>query len=368
MTMMLSDDERNDPTLNNLDMLARLSPGVSIAQANTELQVLWRAFLRQIALTLPEKDRPAFLQRRAAVLRGANGFDRLRYEYSRALFILMGIVALVLLLACANLAGLLLARAASREREISIRLAIGAGSGRLIRQFLTESFVLAALGGSAGLLLAGWFSGTLVRMMAKGETLTLATSLDWRVFAFTGAISVLACVLSGLAPGMHAVRSSLNSGMKQTQTRGHQRLGKILVIAQLSISMVLVTGAALFSATLVKLYSVDRGLQTDRILTFSLRTTGPCVPGRCQAAIGRLLERLNETPGVTSASAVDVLPISGSLWNREVQVEGYKFRPDEDEGVAFNAVAPKYFTTVGTPLLEAGSSTPGYEHQEGKSP
>src|SRR4029077_2929876 len=206
------------------------------------------------------------------ILSAANGLSPHRNNYSEALLVLMGIVALVLLLACANLSGLLLARAASRQREISIRLAIGAGNGRLIRQFLAESFVLSALGGSAGLLLARWFTAALVTTMANGGSLILSTSPDWRVFAFTGGVSVLACLVSGLAPGLHALRANLNPGLKEARTGGHQAFGKALVVAQLSISMVLLVGATLFVGSLVKLYGVDRGVRTDGVLTFGVRS------------------------------------------------------------------------------------------------
>ncbi|HUJ22906.1 MAG TPA: ABC transporter permease [Bryobacteraceae bacterium] len=351
LTMMLSDEDRHGETNNHFDMLARLAPGFTIAQANAEVHTLWQSFAKRVAAGLPVKDRPLILSQRSGALSAAHGFSWIRDDYSEALLVLMGMVALVLLLACANLSGLLLARAAAREREISIRLAIGAGSGRLMRQFLTESFLLAAVGGGAGLLLAHWVTGVLVTMMTSGETLLLSTAPDWRVLGFTGAISLAACVLAGLAPGLHALRANLNPGLRQARTGGHQRAGKALVIAQLSISMVLVVGAALFADTLAKLYRVDRGVRTDGVLVFRLRTSERYAPERRWAAIGPLLARLNALPGVASASAVDVMPISGSLWIRDVQVEGYTFRSDEDEGAAFNAIAPKYFATVGTPLM-----------------
>src|SRR5262249_40588245 len=154
-----------------------------------------------------------------------------------------------------------------------IRFAIGAGRGRLIRQFLSESLVLAVLGGSAGMVLAYWFSGVLVTMMANGGTLVLSAAPDWRVLAFTAAASLLACVFAGLAPGLHAVRNKLNPALKEGRSGGHRRLGQSLVIAQLSISMVLMVGATLFVGTLVKLYGIDRGLVTKGILTFGLRTS-----------------------------------------------------------------------------------------------
>ena len=352
VAIMLSEDERNEPTYNNLNMLGRLAPGATRRQANAELQVLWRTFQHRVAATLPERDRYRIFEERAAVLSGRNGFDPLRDQYSEALLMLMGIVALVLLLACANLSGLLLARAASRGREISIRLAIGSGRGRLVRQFLTESFVLAALGGSAGFLLARVFTAALVTTMANGAVVTLSTAPDWRVLTFTAAISLLACILAGLAPGLHSLRASLNLGIRQHRSGGRQRLSRVLVIAQLSISMMLVTGAALFAGTLLKLYGVDRGVRTEGVLTFGLQTSGQCPPARCRAAAGLLLDRLNRLPNVASASAVDVLPISGSLWDRDVQVEGYTFRSGESQDAAFNAIAPKYFATVQTPLMK----------------
>lgn len=351
ISMMLSPDERNEPSYNNFNMLGRLAPGVTRQQANAELQVLWRAFQHRVAATLPEKDRPGILQERAAVLSGRNGFDPLRDRYSQALLVLMGIVAAVLLLACANLSGLLLARAEGRQREISIRLAIGAGAGRLLRQFLTEGLVLALAGGLVGLLLARLFSAALVTTMANGEAVTLSRATDWRVLAFTATLSLLAGVLASLAPGLHGFRAGRNLGFRQ-QSGGWRPLGKALVIAQLAISMVLVTGATLFAATLANLYRVDRGMHTENVLTFSLRTSGPCPSTRCRAAVEPLLTRLNHLPGVASASAVDVLPISGSLWDRDIQVEGYTFRTGEAQTAGFNAIAPRYFATVQTPLLQ----------------
>jgi predicted permease len=355
LSMMLSDSARREDALNMLSMMARLKPGVTIQQADAELQVLWQSFLHRRAAAVQEKNRPGFLRQRAGVLSGSDGFNPLRNRYSEPLLVLMGIVALVLLLACANLSGLLLARAAARQREISIRLAMGAGGGRLMRQFLAESLVLAILGGSAGLLLAYWFSGGLVAMLANGDTLLLSTAPDWRVLAFTGAISLLACVLAGLAPGWHALRANLNPALKQVRSGGRgapgARLGKALVVAQLSISMVLLVGATLFVGTLVKLYSVDRGLRTDGVLMFGVRSRERYPQARSWAAQTAVLDRLAALPGVTSASAAQVVPIAGGLWDRTVQVEGYIFRSDESEAVGFNAIGPKYFATVGTPLL-----------------
>ena len=348
--MMLNDRERRDSTLNMLTMTGRLGPGVSIEQANAEGQVLWEGFVRWLNTT-PSGRNHNILNQRVAVVGAATGFTSLRSDYSEALLVLMGMVVLVLLLGCANLSGMLLARAAAREREISIRLALGAGGSRLIRQFFAESFVLAALGAGAGLLLAHWLSQTLVTMMANGGTLFLPTAPDWRVLAFTIIIALLVCVLTGLAPGVHALKTSLTSGLKGMRATGQQRFGKVLVISQLAISLVLLLGATVFAGTLVKLYSVDRGLQTDGILTFTIRTSDHYSQARAWAIQTELLDQLNALPTITSASAAGVIPMSGVLWARPVQVEGYSLPADDNMHVGFNAVAPRFFETIGTPLL-----------------
>jgi predicted permease len=342
---MLTSDQRAEPTNNMLVMLGRLQPGVTAAQANAEVEVLWKGFLQTLAGQAPEKDRHRILAERAAALPASDGFNPLRTDYSRALLVLMGIAALVLLLACANMAGLLLARAASRMREISIRLAIGAGAGRLMRQFLAESFLLTLPGGGAGLLLAYGLSRVLVNMLANGGSLHLSTAPDWRVLAFTAAITLLACLLAGLAPGWHGPRANLNPARA-----GHLRFGRLLVVGQLSISMVLVVGATLFVGTLVKLYGIDRGVRTEGVLIFGVRSNERYSRDRAWAAQAAVLDRLSALPGVTSASAAQVVPLSGGLWTRDIQVEGYTFRPGESDRVGFNVIAPRYFATVGTPL------------------
>jgi predicted permease len=351
LAMMMSEEQRGEATSNTLAVMGRLKPGVTVAEANAEFQVLWQSSLKAQAAQASGKDRVGILDQRAAILPASDGFNALRYNFSEPLMVLMAIVAMVLLLACANLSGLLLARAAARQREISIRLAIGASAGRLMRQFLAEGLVLAVLGGGLGLLLAYWFSGTLVQMMANGSTLVLSYSPDWRVLAFTGVVSLVACIIAGAAPGLHALRVNLNPGLKQVRN-GHPRLGKAFVVAQLSISMVLLVGATLFVGSLVKLYSVDRGLQTDGVLLFGVGSNTRYAQARSWAVQTDILERLRNVPGVASASAAQVIPIGGGLWTRGIQVEGYTFRPDEKEDTGFNVIAPKYFETLGTPLLE----------------
>ena len=262
----------------------------------------------------------------------------------------MGSVGLVLLLACVNLSGLLLARAAARQREIAIRLAIGAGRGRLARQFLTESLVLAVIGGGVGLLIAGWLSAALFALFLNGREVAISVAPDWRVIAFTSAVAGAACLLSGLTPALHAVRTNVQPALKETRARGSSRLGKSLVVAQLAISMVLLVGATLFIGTFVKLHRVDRGFDSGGVLIASVRMAQPYPAARIAAVKQALVDRLATLPGVRSATAAQVVPVGGGLWDRTVQVEGYHFRGDESDVAGFNAVAPGFFATLGTPL------------------
>lgn len=351
LLMMMSDVQRLEMGFNSLNLLARLKPGATVEQANAEVQVLYNSVLQSQAARAPEKERSEILRQRAVALSAPDGFNPIRDNIAQPLFILMGIVGLILMLACVNLSGLLLARAAARQREISIRLAIGAGRGRLVRQFLTESLVLASLGGGLGLAMAGWFSARLFTLFVNGREVVLSVAPDWRVLAFTCAVSLVACCVAGLAPALQAVRINVNPALKEVRAQGHRRLGNVFVVAQLAISMVLIVGATLFVGTLVKLYAVDRGFDSDGVLVVSVRTSRPYPAPRAKVVQGALLDRLRTVPGVRSASAAQALPVGGSLWDRTVQVEGYRFRPDESEQVGFNVIAPEYFATLGTSLL-----------------
>ena len=347
---MLSEDQRQAIDMNNYMVIARLRPGATVAQTNAEVQAVYRGFLQFQASQERERDRPAILRQRAAATAAPDGFNAFRYEYGRSLVVLMGSVGLVLLLACVNLSGLLLARAAARQREIAIRLAIGAGRGRLIRQFLTESFVLALIGAGVGLLIAGWLSVGLFGLFVNGRDVAISVAPDWRVMAFTSAVAAAACLLSGLTPALHAVRAGVQPALKQTRGGGSSRLGKSLVVAQLAISMILLVGATLFIGTFVKLHAVDRGFDSRGVLIASVRAAQPYPAARIAAVKQALVDRLGRLPGVRSATAAQVVPVGGGLWDRTIQVEGYRFRGDESDAAGFNAVAPGYFATIGTPL------------------
>ncbi len=359
---------RREWNMNFMEVMGRLKPGVTMEQANAEIATRFGVWRTEKAATITQPfDRNRFLKERAAALPGLAGLNGLRIDFLKPLSILMGIVALVLLLACANLSGLLLARAASRQREISIRRALGAGNGRLARQFLAESLLLGAGGALVGFAVAQWFSRALVTMMANGGELPLAVSPDWRIFAFTGAISLLACIFAGLAPGLSAGRVSVNPSLKEVRAGGsHRGLGRVLVVSQLAISMTLLVGAGLFIRTLVKLYSVDTGVQTGGVFVFNVLAKHHFPVARSEAIQTAIVDRLRSLPGVTSATATNTIPLTGGLSTKKIKVEGYTFRPGEDDSVAFNTIASKYFAVTGTPLLlgrdfnerDAAGSTP----------
>ncbi|HEY7190650.1 MAG TPA: ABC transporter permease, partial [Vicinamibacterales bacterium] len=364
---MITDLQRTEPGFNFLTLLARLKPGATVEQALAEANVLYRPILEAQAGEEPSRsDREALLRQRLVAFHAPDGFNPIRDTIGEPLLILMGIVGLILLLASMNVTGLLLARAAARQREISIRLAIGAGRGRLLRQFLAESLVLAAMGGSIGFAFAGRLGERLFALFTNGRTIDLSVRPDWRVLAFTAGISLAACVAAGLVPALQAFRNSINPALKHVRAQGHGRLGKTLVVGQLAISMVLMVGATLFIGTLIKLYDVDRGFDSDGLVAVQVRSIRLSPPERARAARAALLERFNAITGVRSASAGAILPVGGGLWDRSVRVEGHSSQSGEPERVAFNVVAPRYFATLGTPLLagrefsdrDTASSTP----------
>lgn len=351
LAVMMSEQQRQSVGSGILSVLGRLKPGATVEQASAEVDALFRSFLQARVAQMPESRRAEILRERAAAVSSPDGYNPLREAFEQPLLVLMGIVGLILMLACVNLSGLLLARVAARQREISTRLAIGAGRGRLARQLLTESLVLVLIGGALGLTIAAWLSRRLFTLFIGGRDIELSVDPDWRVLAFTAGVSVLACVLAGLTPALQAIRVPVNPALKEVPVRGHTRLGKALVVAQVAISMVLVVGAALFVGTLVRLYTLDKGFNSNGVLVVNVRSVGSFSPALDMAAGHALIGRLGALPGASAASAAQILPGLGGLWDQSVQVEGYTFRSDESNFVGFNEVAPGYFATMGTPLL-----------------
>jgi predicted permease len=282
----------------------------------------------------------------------------LRAAYSESLTMLMGAVGLLLLIACANVANLLLARAASRSREVAVRLAIGAGRRRLVRQLLTESALLAILGALGGLLIARWASHALVALISSPRNpILLDLSLNARVLGFMVVVSALTAAIFGLVPAWRATRVSPHAAMK-TSTRsvaeGHARftIGKALVAAQVALSLTLLVGAGLLIASLRNLTTMDPGFRAEGVLVADIDLERTGIPGGQLAATQRqILERIRAIPGVRAASTAQISPLGRSSWNDLVIVDGFQPASDEDATVWFNQVSEGYFATMETRLL-----------------
>jgi len=339
-----------------MEMMGRLKPGVSERQAAAGLDVTFKQSAQPAAasvLSSPATERRTLA--RMELLPGGRGLDQLRRQYSRPLFILMGTVALVLLIACANVANLLLARAKSRQKEIGVRLSLGASRGRLILQLLSESAMLAFLGGALGLVLANWGSRLLVAYISR-TPISLNITPDLRVLGFTAAVSLLAGLLFGLAPAWRSTQVELMPVLKQASSpaAGRLRLGlaKSLVIAQTALSLVLLFGAGLFVRTLVNLKTLDVGFDKENLLLFGV---DPLKAGYKRAELNDLFARVQQRvaalPGVVSATSSLHLMLSGSSRGNSIWVPGYTPKDGQQMNARVVPAGPKFFETMKLPLL-----------------
>ncbi|MGE5326821.1 MAG: ABC transporter permease [Deltaproteobacteria bacterium] len=345
-----------------LQVMGRLKPGVTVAEAKASLNVTFQQYLQsQIGSSMSEKDRKEFLNQHLAVVEGSRGTSTLQENYGRPLLILMGVVGLVLLIACANVANLLLARAASRQKEMAVRVALGAGRARVLRQVLTESILLAALGGAFGLLLAQWADLALLRMVSRGPSpIPLDVHPDTRILLFTLGMSILTGILFGLAPAFRTSRVDLNSVLKGTSQSvvggaaqgGRVPIGKILVVSQVAMSMLLLIVAGLFIHSFQKLANEELGYDRDHLLLFGVN---PVASGYKGEAISQLykgmLERLRAIPGVRGVSLSHDGLFSGTESADEISIEGFTPKSGQEMHARFDQVGPNYFTTVGIPVL-----------------
>jgi predicted permease len=298
---------------------------------------------------------------------GSAGVSHLRSNYEGPLAILMGIVVLVLLIACANLANFLLAKAAAREREMTTRLALGSSRGRVIRQILTETMLLAFTGGALGLLLAFWATGTLIRFIAgpMGHT-ALSAVPDLRVLCFTTGICLLTGMLFGIAPAVRVSRLSVSGALNSNaRTAGGasassgRRMSKILVTAQVTLSLVLLAVAGLFLRTLHNLHNHDLGF--DRSSVLLVRTNPKFAgyqPAQLNALYNHILSRIDALPGVRSATLSGGLPMARGHWGSPITIAGRPTAPNEDVGTMLNRVTTGYFETLGIPLLRGRTIGP----------
>ena len=342
-----------------LDIFGRLRPGQTLEEANRALRLM-QPRIREA--TLPTGWRPRDLQgylrdRPLTLAPAARGFSELRGDYERPLLAVMGVVVLVLLVACANLASLLLARASARRQELAARLALGASRRRLARQLLTESLLLAVPGALLGLLFARWGSALLVGQIAAREGLvSLDVSLHWRVLVFALGVTLATALLFGVAPALRAGAFSSHEAI-QRQSRavageGPGALGGPIVVAQVALSLVLVFGAGLFLRTFSRLAARDLGLDAKAILLVALDAQRSLAP---PAERGALYERAREAaaavPGVARAAVSFVSPVSGMGWNRRFTVEGEAPLGDREQLSWINAVTPGWFPTYGMRLV-----------------
>ncbi|HUJ31269.1 MAG TPA: ABC transporter permease [Candidatus Acidoferrum sp.] len=344
-----------------LQIMGRLKPGGSATQAATGLNVLAPQIF---AATLPPHWKPEeqqdYLRQKFEATPGATGVSYLRRRYERPLGILMFIVALVLLIACANIASLMTARAASRREEIAIRLSIGASRARLIRQVLTESLVLSVGGALLGVAFAKWGGALLVRFVSSStRQVFLDLSMDGRVLAFTIAVAILTGLLFGVLPAFSATRVSLTSAIKGGDPRGetarsHFHSGRWVVALQVALSLILLVGTGLFVRSFWKLTSLDPGFDRSNVLLISANLRNAHIPPAERAIVySQMLDRLKALPGVVSASQSFRTPIQGLTWNEDILVEGYKPRRGAgvDDSVYFNWITPEYFTVLRSPIL-----------------
>lgn len=334
-----------------LSVMGRLRPGYTIERAQTEVATIYSRVIRAQAehSSGNEFNRQQILAQRMPLEASGNGFDSLRSRFAEPLRLLMGIVALILLIACANLANLLLGRAATRRREIAVRLAIGAGRGRILRQLLAEGMLLAIAAGGLGVLLAWWLSNALVVTMSNGgERIALNPRPDLRVLAFAAALSAAACLLFSLAPAIQATRQGLQPALSEARLGARWRWGRGLIAAQVAISVLLVIGAGLFGRTLLRLYAIETGFHREDVTLISVKTDRASVQG--STLRGQILESLRSMPGVASASFEnEALSYKGSQYG--TQVEGYTYGPNEDTHVQVNYIAEDYFGTLRTPVI-----------------
>ncbi|HKW98421.1 MAG TPA: ABC transporter permease [Bryobacteraceae bacterium] len=331
-----------------IQIMGRLRPGVSVAQAQA---VVAPQFHQWVESTADEKERANLPE--LMVKEGAAGRATLRRRYSRPLYLLMALVGLMLALACANVANLLLARAAARRREIALRMSVGAGRARVVRQLLTESVLLASLGGAAGVLLAIWGMRFLTLLLANGQAnFTLRAELNWHVLAAAAGLSVLTGVLFGLAPALEATRGDLMPALKTGRTSGAGRprrvgMRHVLMAGQVAISLVMLVAAGLFVRTLDNLESIELGFNRENVLLFQLdaRKAGHKEP-EIESFYAALRKKFSEIPGVRSASlSEDSLIDAGS--GRDISVAGA--RPNQAN--RYLRVGPEFFTTMQIPIL-----------------
>jgi predicted permease len=341
-----------------LRVIARPKRAVSVLQSQAHLSAVWPQISdRVISASWPATQRKEMAESTFALAPGGTGETYLREQFRTPLMVLMALTALVLLIACANAASLLLARASTRQREISVRLAIGAGRGRIIRQLLTESMLLSLVGAALGIWLAWVTSRFLVDILAGGHSagpfpIVFDLAPNWHVLGFASALAIANGILFGLAPAFQTTAIGGSRVLKDDTriTRSRSRLLSTLVSAQVALSLLLLVGAGLFARTLQNLLHVDPGFRREGVLLVELDGQREGYrDARLKAFYMDLVDRVRQVPGVVSASISSHTPLSGATWSEAVVPKG-QLVPERDNAI-FIAASPGFFATMQTPLV-----------------
>ena len=344
-----------------LSVMARRKADVSPEQAQASLSVTYQQIRQSEAEQLTANgtkfNREKFMAQRIAAIPGDQGFRHLQVELRTSLLLLFGATCAVLLILCANLANLMMARATVRAQEITVRLALGAGRLRLLRQWLTEGVVLSTIGGVVGIFIALWIKAGLIAFIAPDYRQNLNASFDWRLYAFILGVSLLLGIAFSLAPAIQAGKTDVNnvlkSGGKGSINPG-SRLRRVLVVAEVALSLMLFIGAGLLMKSFWILTRVNPGFQSDHLLT--LRVSLPEQKYSDDAQVIEFYKnipvRFSALPGVQAVSAVNRLPISGGDPHGDLTIEGRTFAAGDAPGVSFRRILPNYFRAMGIPLLQ----------------
>ncbi len=348
-------------------LFARLKPGVSIAQANSGLNGLYHSIVVNVEAPLQKEMSAATMTRFQAktveVKAGAQGQSTIRSEGRGALVLLLCVTAVVLIIACANIANLLLARSTARANEMAVRLSIGASRGQLIRQLLVESCLLAIMGGIAGLFVAHWTLSSILLLLPAETTQIISVSMDAREIAFASALSIGTGLLFGLVPAFLSTRPDLASTLKGTAGQpagaGTAKWFRLaLATVQIALSMTLLGAAGLFIKSLANVSHVDLGVKIDNVVTFGVSPElSGYTPERSKVLFSQMEERLGALPGVTGVTASLVAILNGDNWGSGVSVQGFPGGPDVDVNARYNEIGAGYFGTLGVPLISGREFT-----------
>ena len=357
-------------------LFGRLKPGVSLEQAHAGLEPIYRGLINDVEVTLQTGMSPQTLQRFKTkpilVEAGSRGQSGVPNQAGASLMLLLGVTAFVLVIACANIANLLLVRSVGRSAEIAVRLSIGASRLQLVRQLLLESMLLALLGGAAGLLVAQWTLDLVVSLLPAFATAGFVFTLDRSALLFAAALTVATGLLFGLFPAIHSTRPDLAVALKgqsgqPSGARGAARFRTSLATAQIALSLALLIAAGLFTRSLMNVSRVELGVKAESLLTFSV---SPSLNGykaeKSLAFFDQLEDNLRALPGVTGVTSALVPLLGGNNWGNSVSVEGFTQTPDTNNNASYNEVSPGFFRTVGMPLIAGREFLPSDAKESAK--